>query len=277
VIELTGAVTWERVALGAALAAAIASVALRLRALDRSGAVASVIVGAATLGFGGLPVALPVVTFFLAGTLLSRLSFPGAADARSVALKGATRDASQVVANGGAAAFCAIVAGLSSPDRSLHWIAAAVGALSVASSDTWATEVGMRSKTPPRSIVTLRRVKAGVSGGVTLLGFLASAAGGALIGAAAAPFEPRLHASIWIGLGSGVGFAGSVLDSLLGATVQGAWRCNQCHALCEGPAHRCGGQATRIGGFGVVGNDTVNALSTVAGALLGWFASSLVH
>ena len=276
-IDLSGQVTFQRVLLGIVLALAIAVAALRVRALTRSGAVAAVAIGAAALGFGGLAVALPLVAFFIAGTVLSRLSFPGSDAARAVTLKGSSRDASQVVANGGAAAACAIVAGLSAPDRSLHWIAAAVGALAVAAADTWATELGIRSKAPPRSIATGHRVQAGVSGGVTLLGFAASIAGGVLIGAVAGISDPRWNVSSWIVLGAGVGFAGSLLDSILGATVQGAWRCGGCGVPCESPVHRCGSTAAYVRGLRLVGNDTVNALSTMAGAIMGWFAFALAH
>ncbi len=50
--------------------------------------------------------------------------------------------------------------------------------------DTFASEIGILSKSTPRLVTTWRKVPPGTNGGMTLLGTLASACGGALIGAA---------------------------------------------------------------------------------------------
>ena len=103
--------------------------------------------------------------------------------------------------------------------------------------DTWASEVGPLSPEEPRLITTLKPVRKGTNGAVTPRGLLASVAGGAFIGAIfflAAVFSPTLfvfesqhsHFSLaieqWmlIPLGLVAGLFGSLLDSLLGATLQ---------------------------------------------------------
>ena len=61
--------------------------------------------------------------------------------------------------------------------------AAALGALAASAADTWATEIGSLATRPPRSILTLRPVPAGTSGGVNLLGMLAMVAGATFVAA----------------------------------------------------------------------------------------------
>ena len=110
-----------------------------------------------------------------------------------------------------------------------------LGALSAAGADTWATELGMLARRSPRLITTLRPVVAGTSGGITPEGLLASLAGATSVGAA------------WSLLGGGsrgvpvavvAGMCGSLVDSLLGATLQALYRCPACGALIEEPLHR---------------------------------------
>lgn len=263
-----------RLLIGAVLAALIVAVAARARALSPSGAIAAFFVGAVAYGAGGFAVAVPLIAFFLSGSLLSRLHDRRARDARAVAYKGSTRDAVQVLANGGVAALCTAASGLVSSAHAERFVAAAIGALAAAAADTWATEIGILSRTAPRSIVTWKPVRAGVSGGVTALGFLASVAGGAMIGAIASAAQV-LPAGFWrwTAFGAVIGLAGSVFDSFLGATIQSAWQCNACGEPCEGPTHRCGASAGRTRGLGFFDNDAVNAATTVAGAALGWIAS----
>ena len=50
--------------------------------------------------------------------------------------------------------------------------------------DTFASEIGILSKSTPRLATTWKKVPPGTNGGMTLLGTLASVLGGALIGAA---------------------------------------------------------------------------------------------
>ena len=272
--------SWPGLAVASLASAAIVVAASRFKALTVSGAIAAFFVGVACLGCGGLAVAAPLFVFFLSGTLLSR-SRPvrsGAFD--DVQHKRGARDAVQVLANGGAAAACAVVAGVLfriAPASAPAWFAASVGALAVAAADTWATEIGAWSPVAPRSIATGRVVRRGVSGGVTLLGIVASIGGGVAVGAAAAPFSLELRTADWIATFGVIGCGGAAFDSILGATLQGAWHCDRCDAPCETRAHRCGSRARLVRGWAWLDNDGVNALATAAGAALGFAASAIVR
>jgi uncharacterized protein (TIGR00297 family) len=228
------------------------------------------------LAGGGLPAGAALVAFFLTSSALSR--YKALTKARRGVLaqaKGGRRDAWQVLANGGVAALCLAVAGR-------RGRAAFLGALATAGADTWATELGLLAPRPPRLVTTLRPVAPGTSGGVTPEGTLAGLAGALTVGAAWG--AGRVLAGRLGGGGDGdggaparallltgaAGTAGALADSLLGATVQGAYWCPACREPVETPVHpRCGGEAVLVRGWRWVNNDVVNALATGVGAILG--------
>ena len=113
----------------------------------------------------------------------------------------------------------------------------------------------------------------GTSGGVTLLGYLASAGGAALIGALAALFPP-LAASTGVSwpLALGIillaGLFGSTVDSLLGGTIQAIYYCPNCEKETERyPRHTCGTETKPLRGWGWLDNDWVNFACSLAGSL----------
>jgi uncharacterized membrane protein len=64
--------------------------------------------------------------------------------------------------------------------------------------------------------------------------------------------------------------AGAMLDSLLGATVQGLYRCPTCDVETERVIHRCGTPTLPARGWTFLNNDRVNLFAIVAGAVVGW-------
>ena len=115
-------------------------------------------------------------------------------------------------------AHAAVLHGLSG---SPLFFQAAAGAIAAATADTWATEAGRWSPTAPRLITTGTPVLHGRSGGVTPLGTVGSAGGALLIAVVATALAGRpLHSPMLIGVLAG-GFSGALLDSVLGATIEG--------------------------------------------------------
>jgi len=74
----------------------------------------------------------------------------------------------QVLANGGAAVLLAI-ASAALPSGERLFFAAFIGALATVTADTWATELGLLSKEPPRLITTWQSAHKGESGAVSPL------------------------------------------------------------------------------------------------------------
>lgn len=109
----------------------------------------------------------------------------------------------------------------------------------------------------------------GTSGGVTLQGLLASAGGALAVGLGYAIFG-RDWSILRTALFSGL--AGSLVDSLLGATLQASYWCPSCEAPTEDAQHApCGSGTDLRGGCAWMTNDTVNALATLSGALVAHF------
>lgn len=181
--------------------------------------------------------------------------------------KGTERDAVQVLANGGVYAALAI-AYAGAPQTGI--MAAAAAALAASTADTWATEIGTLSRHSPRDILSFRPVAPGTSGGVTLAGTLASIGGALFIAMIAMILGwPRIAAfAALIG-----GLAGSLADSILGSTAQEKMRCPQCERGTERAIHSCGTITVRSGGIPGLGNDMVNFLSSIAGAIVGSICS----
>jgi uncharacterized protein (TIGR00297 family) len=181
-----------------------------------------------------------------------------------VIAKGGNRDAWQVFANGGPFAAAA-VASLFDPSLSGTVIGAA--AIAASTADTWATEIGTLSTRLPRSILTLCEVDPGTSGGVSLLGTIGSVAGAGFI-AIVVLFGGWGWTSACAALIGGT--FGSFMDSMLGATAQEKRWCHACGRGTERAVHTCGSETSFAGGVSWIGNDAVNFLSSIAGALTGY-------
>jgi uncharacterized membrane protein len=140
--------------------------------------------------------------------------------------------------------------------------AAFAGAFAAAAADTWGTEIGTLARNAPRSIVGLRKIPAGLSGGVTLTGTLAEIGGALVVGftAWAAGIAPW-----WIIVAAG--FAGALADSILGASLQALHYCPRCQRCCEIAPHVCGSATSLVRGVHWIDNDAVNVLATLVGAL----------
>src|SRR5512142_3319506 len=238
--------------LGGLLLAALASyVAYRLQSLSRGGAYAATVLGTIVFGLGGWQWAVLLLAFFMTSSALTRIFQGAKGGAEEKYAKGGRRDAMQVLSNGGVAGAFVVLHAIF-PAAAWPWIGFA-GALAAVNADTWATELGVLNPGRPRLLTALRTpVEKGTSGAVSWVGTLASLAAAALIGGLAALFTGggSLLAAVAV-----AGLAGSLVDSLLGATVQALYWCPLDKKETEKhPLHGCGTPTVQIRGWSWLNN-----------------------
>jgi uncharacterized protein (TIGR00297 family) len=284
-----------RLAVGLIFSACIGWLAYRRKSLTPNGVVGAILTGTLIFGMGGMVSGLLLIAFFVTSSALSHYKAGRKQRVAEQFDKGSRRDLGQALANGGAAACFAVCSGLAwLLDGSSTFIvicsAALVGALASANADTWATELGVLSKAPPRLITHLAQiVEPGTSGGVTRNGTLAAAAGALLIGLVnllcvllgnLLPPESVLRQALYnqpalgnagIGLLFVVaalvgGLAGAFTDSLLGATVQAMYFSAQRNKPTERRLERDGTPNRLLKGWSWLNNDWVNFIASLAGA-----------
>ena len=253
--------------IGFALSGLIGLLSLRMRALSPNGAVAAFITGGLIFGFGGIAWGVLLVTFFITSSVLSKAFTRRKAAFNEKFAKGSQRDWGQVLANGGLGAVLALVLAFF-PKEPAIWLAFA-GAMAAVNADTWSTELGVLSSTPPRLVSNWKVVERGTSGGVSLLGTASALAGAALIGLLTAAFTRE--GGFWLVWGSVTlgGLAGALFDSCLGATVQAIYHCPTCQKETERhPRHSCGTPTAQVRGWRWLNNDMVNFACSSMGALV---------
>jgi uncharacterized protein (TIGR00297 family) len=269
-------VSLTEVALGVLLSLLISLTGYWRRALTLSGVAGAMITGTLIFGMGGWEWGALLLGFFLSSSLLSFYRSKDKAQAAEKFAKGHRRDLEQALANGGVAALLAVCSRIW---PSLLWFAACAGSLAAVNADTWATELGVLSRRPPRLITTGRLVEVGTSGGVTWMGVGASLLAALFIGALAAVGAALTHQglveALTMLLGALLGgISGSLIDSLLGATVQAIYWCETCDKETESVVHRCGTRTYLVRGWALLNNDLVNLLASLTGALVaaavGW-------
>jgi uncharacterized protein (TIGR00297 family) len=257
--------------LAALFAVGFAAIAYSMKLLTRSGAIATAVVGFIVFGLGGGKFLVPLLVFFGTSSALSRLGRRRKAGANAVAVKGATRDAGQVFANGGAATLIALLfqplAHQLSLETPRYLLLLYCAALATVNADTWSTEIGGLSTAAPRLLSNWKRVAPGTSGAITGLGVFAALAG-SLVVTLAGWLVWRFNAAEFV-IVAWAGFLGSLLDSVLGAGVQALYR----DPVTGQPTERsrtADRAHSLIRGYRWINNDVVNFAASVGGVLCAW-------
>jgi uncharacterized protein (TIGR00297 family) len=248
----------------------ISVVSFHFKMLTAKGAVMTFLLAVMIFILGGWMWTVPILTFFILSSILSKFRKKINPGLGFIFKKGDVRDHIQVAANGG---FPGIIILLNQFHTSELFYIAYVSAIAAACSDTWSTEIGTLINTKTFDIANLNQVEQGVSGGVSVLGFLGGILGAFTIALSAIPWLNLNYGLILIIIGSG--FFASVFDSILGSTFQAKYNCAVCQKTIEKKWH-CGQNSVHKEGIKWLDNDAVNFTANSFGGLLSFFLSNLI-
>jgi uncharacterized protein (TIGR00297 family) len=189
----------------------------RARTVSRSGAAGGALVGTIIYVGGGPGAWVLLLLTFLAASATSRVGLRQKEQLGIAEERGGRRGASNAIANCGVAAIAAIAAA-TTPYTS-EALMALVAALTASGSDTVASETGKAWGRSTFLVTTLRRVKPGTPGAMSLEGTAAGLFAALALAAAGATLGLIPTAAILIVVASAT--AGALVESALGATLEG--------------------------------------------------------
>jgi uncharacterized protein (TIGR00297 family) len=195
---------------------------LKKKSVSISGFACMLVISSIFIWNNGLGALIVLFSMFLSSSLITKYKHEFKAQLTDKVLKkSGPRDAIQAISNLGMASLCFVLYCFSKESVYLLAMACSVAA---SNADSWASEIGVLSKSKPVLITNFKECKPGISGGVTWLGTIAGLFGSMFI----ALITCLLKNEIGIDLEflylflivSVFGFIGIFVDSLLGATVQ---------------------------------------------------------
>ncbi|KAI8570937.1 hypothetical protein RHMOL_Rhmol01G0078300 [Rhododendron molle] len=270
-------------AIAALVSSAIAVRSYRRKSLNLSGAFLGFIVMtihiAVNYRFGAM-----MLVFFFTSSMLTKVGQEKKRSVDAEFKEGGQRNWIQVLSNSGIAAVLVLTVWklTGSQDKCLDskesrlvtaLIGGMIGHYSCCNGDTWSSELGVLSDAQPRLITTLKPVRKGTNGGVTKAGLVAATAAGSIIGltfvifgffTTRCTFDVALKQLLVIPLSALAGLGGSVIDSLLGATLQFSGFCSVRNKVVGKP----GPTVKKISGLSILDNNAVNFVSILLTTVL---------
>lgn len=167
-----------------------------------------------------------------------------------------TRNIYQIISNVFVAGFSSILYSITKSEIFYVMIFAVIGG---SLADTLASSIGSLSNKLVFNPITFKEMKKGESGAVSFLGLSASICGGIIIGIVYYLEKGNIYHYLVIVLMS---LVGSYVDSILGYTIQGKFKCVKCKKFVEDGIH-CNKEARLIKGYSFIDNNIVNLLSNI--------------
>lgn len=212
---------------------------IRRRKLTVAGAMAGGAIGFLVFVGAGATGLLMLALFFTLGTAATSWKRKQKTVVGMAQEMGGQRNLGQVLANGGVAGFLGLLS-LFFPEQKPVYALLMAGAFSSAIADTLSSELGTLYGKKFYNVLNFRQDKKGLDGVVSLEGTLIGILGSGLIALIYCTGFGWSSWFFWIVL---AGTVGNLTDSVLGATLERK---------------------------GYIGNDAVNAMNTLVGALLLW-------
>ncbi|MDP4175851.1 MAG: DUF92 domain-containing protein [Bacteroidota bacterium] len=250
----------ESLFFGILLGTIVAFLSYKFKFLTSDGAASAMLLASFVFGFGHLKWSLPMLTFFILSSLLSKLRKKVNESVDNYFEKTGVRDYMQVISNGGVGAILVLLEVVYGGNIFYLFYAAVLAAVCA---DTWATEIGTLYRAKTYNILTLKPVDQGISGGVSFSGTMGALMGSLIVAASAAYW---LNFAYFCAIVF-AGFSGSLLDSILGASLQVQFRCTVCNKQTERDFH-CQKRTVRVKGLQWLNNDLVNLMAGFSGGIL---------
>ncbi|MBQ8690061.1 MAG: DUF92 domain-containing protein [Clostridia bacterium] len=202
-----------------------------------------------------------LISFFVGSLLVDKIKKIKKRE-DTITKKEGTRDLVQVIANGLAPMLMAVMFALT---VEYAFLIAFVASLAEAFADTAASGIGVFSK-KTFDPFKMKKCESGLSGGMSLVGTIASLVAAFLI--SLIPWAFGVYGTILEPvIVTASAFLGVVFDSFLGSLLQIKYRCTVCGKITEREAH-CDKPTVKDSGFAFFDNDVVNLASGIFTAIV---------
>ncbi|MFN4111152.1 MAG: DUF92 domain-containing protein [Ignavibacteria bacterium] len=241
------------------LAFLISVFSYKMKFLDFGGSAVTFFLALFILGIGGWKWTIPILTFFILSSLLSKFADKvNGETTQQIFEKGSKRDYKQVLANGGVPLLVCILSVII--PLNIDWYLIYLLAVSISTADTWSTEFGTLFAKNVYMISSFKKVEAGISGGISVIGTIGGIVGSIVIVLSGLLFvQLTMNQVFWIVL---FALGGNFVDSLLGASLQVTYKCSNCGKLTEKKTH-CNLETNYFKGIKFIDNDVVNFASVL--------------
>lgn len=246
---------------GAILSLALIFITVKKKAFTLGAALtagAILMTASLTAGFSGIFIVIAAYgAIFIVDVIVGKKSEK---ITKEINKKSGARGVSQVLVNASAAIIALILKAILKGDE---WVVVYAVALTECLADSLASDVGVLSKNDPIDLCRFKRIKRGLSGGVSLLGTLAALGGCVFMSLFTIIFfglVPKYFLSVLL-----IPMLGVTVDSILGSLLQAKFTCKVCGKLTEKPVH-CDTQCELTGGVRFMTNNAVNLISNLVTA-----------
>ncbi|MAG21738.1 MAG: TIGR00297 family protein [Candidatus Diapherotrites archaeon] len=238
------AISLDNVLIGILLSSIAAFVALDKGAINLRGATMGAILSVSIFSFLGINGFLVGLAFFVLGSAATKFKHRDKAK-QGLGHDRKIRSGRNVISNSIVAVYCALLA-VATPFNEV-FLLAFTAAIAAANSDTLSSELGQIFGKKPFMITNFRPAEPGLNGAISIQGTFIGLLGAAAI--AAVSFLVGLISFNFMIIATIAGFAGMLIDSVLGATLENSnW----------------------------LGNESVNFLCTLSAVLIAIIVSTLI-